>query len=212
MTILKLQNVDDLPNAFQKEHHMAILERETPNAANNFFKQLTQKPFGIFGNVSKDNAKNDIKKVIESSIPKNLQADSFYQSWVLDMAKVCQVFCLTYQTEAIGFWLGSERGCRRYHLDNVKMRLLVTYFGKGTEWLLDEGADREAYKNGAPNNKIVIDKKAIRYVSDWDIAVFRGGPDGVLHRTPDEALTHPSIIMRLDHPAFWEMVLGKNCL
>ena len=38
----------------------------------------------------------------------------------------------------------------------------------------------------------------------WDVAVFRGGKDGLLHRTPDDALNTPSILLRLDHCSYWK--------
>jgi len=38
---------------------------------------------------------------------------------------------------------------------------------------------------------------------------FRGGPKGILHRTPDDALNGASILMRLDREDFWENVSGQ---
>ena len=52
--------------------------------------------------------------------------------------------------------------------------------------------------------KIVKNKSALQFLKPWDIAVFRGGPDGLLHRTPDAALNNPSILMRLDNLSFLE--------
>lgn len=115
-----------------------------------------------------------------------------------DMVKVSQSFCDTQHSNAVGFWLGSERSCRRYHVDNVPLRALVTYAGKGTEYLPDEAANRNAFKDGEPNEKIVRDVAAIRFMNAWDVAVFRGGSKGLLHRTPDAAFFKPSILMRLD--------------
>ena len=33
-------------------------------------------------------------------------------------------------------------------------------------------------------------------LAQWDIAVFHGGPSGLLHRTPDEALEKLSLFMK----------------
>ena len=38
------------------------------------------------------------------------------------------------------------------------------------------------------NEQIIKDKSAIRYINKWDIAIFRGGENGILHRTPNSAL------------------------
>ena len=89
-------------------------------------------------------------------------------------------------------------GSARYHVDNVPYRLLVTYAGKGTEWLPEEASDRGAYARGEPNEKIIKDHSAKQFIEQWDVAIFRGGASGLLHRTPDPALQANSILMRLD--------------
>ena len=102
----------------------------------------------VIGKVFKDASAENIQKILENNISDDLMADPFYMRWILDMAKVCKIFCDTLDSEAVGFSLGTERGCSRYHIDNVPMRLLVTYAGKGTEWLPDEASDRRAFANG----------------------------------------------------------------
>ena len=126
------------------------------------------------------------------------------------MADICQQFSQILKSESVGFCLGTERGCKRYHVDQVPLRLLVTYSGQGTEWLPDEAADRKAFSLGAPNEKILIDKAARQFIEPWHVAIFRGGLDGVLHKTPDSALGEASILMRLDHTEYWDKFLGKD--
>jgi hypothetical protein len=67
-------------------------------------------------------------------------------------------------------------------------------------------ADRTAFESGEPNEHIVKDKSALRHVRQWDVAVFRGFREGILHRTPDEALNGPSILLRLDHSSFLKKI------
>ena len=43
-------------------------------------------------------------------------------------------------------------------------------------------------------------------MGEWDIAIFRGGASGLLHRTPDDALNGHSILMRLDNKVFGSAV------
>ena len=90
------------------------------------------------------------------------------------------------------------------------MRLLVTYAGQGTEWLPDSAAYGLAYASGMSNEAILKDPSARQFMKPWDIAVFRGGPKGLLHRTPDVALNGPSILMRLDHEGFLRAVLREK--
>ena len=84
----------------------------------------------------------------------SLQSDPFFENWLVDMSKVCKIFCSIQSEKRISFWLGSKRGCKRYHIDMVPYRLLVTYAGQGTELLPDDAADRKAFFNGKSNEKI----------------------------------------------------------
>ena len=81
---------------------------------------------------------------MKNIISDNLKADALYENWITDMAEVCKIFCDLEKIDAVSFWLGTKRGCRRYHIDNVPKRLLVTYAGKGTEWIPNDAADRIA--------------------------------------------------------------------
>ena len=41
-------------------------------------------------------------------------------------------------------------------------------------------ANRNAFYLGKPNDKIIKDKSARKFINKWDIAVFRGGKNGIL--------------------------------
>lgn len=207
MSVFRTNSMEALKGFAKRQDQLGIVERNIPEGADDFFQKLMQTPFGIAGKVRKQYAAEDIKDILENEIPETLQSEPFYEQWIEDMADAAQVFCETQKSDAVGFWLGSQRGCRRYHIDNVPLRMLITYAGKGTEWLPDEAADRRSFASGEPNEKIVKDRSALQFMKAWDVAVFRGGPKGLLHRTPDDALNGPSILMRLDHPSFWDNVL-----
>ena len=70
--------------------------------------------------------------------------------WIM-LKMTCLLFCDVEQSEKVHMWLGSKRGCRRYHIDNVPRRLLVTYNGKGTEWLPEQ--------TGTPSQKVSQTRK-----------------------------------------------------
>ena len=193
-----------------EQSQLALVERDALSGSSTFFRKLMQTKFNVIGQVFRASSATDIRFLLEEDIPLKLQSDPFFELWVTDMAKVCNIFCDLVGEDAIGFCLGTERGCRRYHIDNVPMRLLVTYAGQGTEWLPESASDRQAFEGGMSNELILKDPSARQFVRLWDIAVFRGGPKGVLHRTPDSALNGPSILMRLDREDFWNNVLGQS--
>ena len=199
--MLDLTQLADLPREFTPTHQAARLRRSMPPEAEPYFAEVAASSFSVECLVTRNDARADVKRLVKEVLLPRHTATPFFDRWVDDMAQVCEVFCRTLETEATSFFLGTKRGCRRYHVDNVPQRLLVTYFGTGTEWIPNEGADREAYRRGLPNEHILTDPRSTQWMSAWDVAVFRGEPDGLLHRTPDAALTGRSILMRLDHPS-----------
>ena len=59
--------------------------------------------------------------------------------------------------------------------------------------------------------EIIMDKSALESVNTWDIAIFRGGSEGILHRTPDSALNGgSSMLLRLDNSSFLEEINKFN--
>ena len=208
MSIIKAHDLQSLSKLSNCANQLAILERERPAQAEAFFQLLQQTPFRVIGRVTKDNSEIDIRNILQGTIPDILRADPFYDVWVSDMAELTQRFCETLGSQAVGFCLGTKRGCRRYHIDKVPLRCLVTYSGQGTEWIPDEAADRKAFSMGAPNSDIVIDPSKRQFITPWHVAIFQGGEKGLLHRTPDSALDGPSILMRLDHGSYWDDLLA----
>ena len=201
LRIDKMDAIKDFPN---KSDQLAIMNRSMPENASLLFTQLLKISFNITGEIYKETATVNINDLLSYKLPKKIKNNVFYQPWIEDMANLCEMFCITEKSSYISFSISSHRGCRRYHIDNVPLRLLVTYAGQGTEWLPDEFANKRAYANGEPNERIIKDISKKQFVGEWDIALFKGGPEGLLHRTPDSALNKNSILMRLDHARFWK--------
>ena len=208
------QNIDlDNPSNFSAaKSYLTIAEREKPKESDIFFKNLIREPFSASGKVFKQSSVNDIRDILEKNICTNSLDNNFYNYWLNDMAKMCNIFCTILDSNSISFFLGTSRGCSRYHIDNVPMRLLITYFGQGTEWLPSDNADYNAYYRGEGNNKILKNAEKRMYIKSWDVSIFKGGKKGILHRTPDSALKSPSLLMRLDHSSFLDDIEKYNTL
>ena len=206
MTVFEAKDLRDLAAFKHQEGQLAILERQPLGGGDEFFKKLSERPLNVIGIVGKKTCVEEILALLEDEISEDLKSSDFYMQWVIDMAGVCNIFCENLATSTVGFCLATQRACQRYHIDNVPLRLLVTYYGRGTEWVPDTAVDRLAYDSGMPNDKILTNNNARKFLNAWDIAIFRGGPDGLLHRTPDAALNTPSILLRLDHESFWDTV------
>lgn len=194
----------------RSKYHMGVVNRMIPEDAQDFFqKMMVKHPFAeLFGEVRKMFCREDLLFLLDPlKLSTELQSAPFFIKWINDMAKVCETFCDVLNTDSVCFWLGMERGCHRFHVDMVDFRLLVTYAGKGTEWVPIGAADRSAIEKCEANDKIVKDKSLVQHANEWDIYIFRGGPDGVVHRSPYETLEEgQSILMRLDLPSFLDIL------
>ena len=184
MTVFEAKDLQRFGTFKHQEGQLAILERQPLGGGDEFFKKLSERPLNVIGIVGKKLSVEEILALLEDEISEDLKSSDFYMQWVIDMAGVCNIFCETLATSTVGFCLAIQRACQRYHIDNVPLRLLVTYYGKGTEWVPDSAVDRLAYDSGMPNDKILINNNARKFLNAWDIAIFRGGPDGLLHGRP----------------------------
>ena len=43
----------------------------------------------------------------------------------------------------------------------------MTYYGRGTEWVPDTAVDRLAYDSGMPNDKILTNNNARKFLNAW---------------------------------------------
>jgi len=212
MSFVEKIDLDNILNTSKTKSYLTISERNSPIGFNDFFKKIIYKPFNINGKVFKKSSVNDIKDILEEKISVSAKNSIHYNYWINDMAKMSSIFCDIMGSIDISFSLGTSRGCSRYHIDNVPMRLLVTYYGQGTEWLPIDNADYGAYSKGKDNENILKDPKKRMYLKPWHISIFKGGSDGILHRTPDSALKSPSLLMRLDHSTFLNDIEKYNTL
>ncbi len=80
-------------------------------------------------------------------------------------------------------------GCRRFHVDRTRLRLLCTYRGPGTEWLTDAQVDRAAQRSGASNVRIIRFGEQVRFQPFW-VGILKGDAypgnagRGLVHRSP----------------------------
>ncbi len=209
MSLIIAKNISEFKNFSHIDSKLIIYERRAPKGSANFFKNLIDIDFSVNAEISKFEAKKNIKSVLLDVFPFEIKDSIFYETWINDIAHLCKIFSDIQNTNSISMWLGSKRGCKRYHIDNVPQRLLVTYSGEGTEWLPDDAGDKIAYLNGEPNEKILKNSKKKQFVNEWDIAIFKGGSEGLLHRTPESALNKHSILLRLDHAYYWKNVYNN---
>ena len=133
MSLVKTIELKELKNFYKDNSYLSIVERNKPKKAHSFFKKLLSKPFNVQIQIHKEYTLKNIQLVLNKNISKKLINNCFYNIWIEDMANISQVYCYILNTDTICLSLDSSRSCRRYHIDNVPVRLLVTYHGTGTE-------------------------------------------------------------------------------
>jgi len=85
--------------------------------------------------------------------------------------------------------------CRKYHVDWVRLRLLVTYHGVGTEWVGRAAVNRTALTKdwssvSRINREIVPDARAVYRAGAGDVLLLKGETypenrgNGAVHRSP----------------------------
>jgi hypothetical protein len=97
-----------------------------------------------------------------------------------------------------------DDACRKFHTDAYDLRLLCTYFGKGTEWLPDAFVNRDKLVGGT-NDEIVRNWKQVQALHAFDVAILKGEPasrptGGIVHRSPPiERAGEKRFLLRLDY-------------
>lgn len=86
-------------------------------------------------------------------------------------------------------------GCRKFHTDNVTVRLLCTYAGPGTQWVRNEDAVRDNLGRtdvdlDTANRSVLRVADAVRQCNTGDVLLLKGEAFagnhgfGVVHRSP----------------------------
>ena len=204
-----MQNIkkNSIGSFYRDDLYLNIIDRQKPYEADEFFKNLISKPFELNICVKKEKVFEDIKYGLDKQLLKEVQNYDFYNKWIKDISEICLFYYDITKKNSLKLSLKTSRGCKRYHIDNVPLRLLVTYYGKGTEWLPKDVCNYSAYYNGESNENIVKIKNKSNFIKSWSIAVFKGqkfkgSTEAILHRTPEAALNKKSLLMCLDSESF----------
>ncbi|MFM7199357.1 MAG: DUF1826 domain-containing protein [Myxococcota bacterium] len=101
--------------------------------------------------------------------------------------------------------------CRQLHYDYLRLRLIVTYAGPGTEWLSEDGVDRAAlesrWSKAEKANAHIAREGALRQAQTGEVLLLKGAAwpgnsaRGVVHRSPPiQALGLKRLVYKLDTP------------
>lgn len=95
-----------------------------------------------------------------------------------------------------------NNACTKFHTDGDSLRMFVTYYGKGTEWLPEKAVNRKGL--GKRNQLIVKDPEQIQHLKTFDVGILKGqvpgsNAKGIVHRSPEiKSAGEKRIILRVD--------------
>ena len=117
-----------------------------------------------------------------------------------DILQLLRNFCAALGETELRLVLGpvlNDR-CRKFHVDYLRMRMLCTYVGPGTEWVDEPWVRRDVLRTdedgSATNQQIVPDLDKVQRAGTGDVLWIRGREDrlgwrGGVHRSPPVAGT-----------------------
>jgi len=113
--------------------------------------------------------------------------------FIADLQLLSEMLTCLMDCPAVGFRLKrlQQAMCPRFHTDHVALRLLVTYYGSGTEWL-PAGPDAEPRRQPQLPQQLQPSAVALLKGSAW-----QGNAQGAIwHRSP--ASNTPRLLLSLD--------------
>lgn len=131
---------------------------------------------------------------------------------VRDMEQLAALLCQVagVRLARIRFDVVSGVQCPRFHVDNVKARLLCTYQGDGTQWIEEADVDRSKLGAGGGSlcdeaSGLILRPGAVRTLPTFAVALLKGRlwsanqGRGAIHRSPPVArYATPRVMVAID--------------
>ena len=202
-------NLGDTPQAFtaiyQENCNIAIWRQSVPPALVDSLSRAVV-----------DYAFPSLATIVEPEQAKDLILERYsdmtgVEAFADHVALVIDMYCCLFDLNAAGLRLKKLTGamCPKFHVDHVPCRLVVTYCGVATQWLIEDNIDRTKLGIASAGltdeqSGICLDHTMIEQMQAGDVALLKGEKwlnnegRGLVHRSPSAALDSPRIVMTLD--------------
>ncbi|MDK3160818.1 DUF1826 domain-containing protein [Kamptonema cortianum] len=108
-----------------------------------------------------------------------------------DMNSLIRIFASVAQSSLVRVRLESvqDLSCSRFHRDYLKLRMLCTYAGPGTQWVSPDNLREEVFqKSGSSNEEMIRDMTLVKSAGTGHVLLMKGhlhpdGTPGVVHRS-----------------------------
>lgn len=199
------KDVISLADIYQKNCNLAIWKRKPSDDITRYIEQFIDKGSN-FTDVKRVISVNKVKDNIEYLFPDFTGKEYF----IKDLSLIIEMFGYLFELKDVGLRCNviHKTMCPNFHVDRVPCRLILTYYGEGTEYLsnssrfdnidviqqINESEDRqvpkkyESYINQINNNDVALLKGTL-----WD----SNYENAVIHRSPVNHTTS-RMVMTLD--------------
>ena len=146
----------------------------------------------------RDDFRAGLNDIFETSETPRSQGASLL---VEDIAEIATLFADIAGTDLVDIGLGviRDNACWKFHRDHVRLRILTTYLGDGTQYVTGPEAVRAIKEQRDFYG-------AIHHIPRFTVAMFKGTTDvperGIVHRSPPIAGTGQTrLVLTLNEPS-----------
>ena len=134
----------EMSEIFKVKNNISVWQRNLGNSLLESSKNiLSSNPNLEFSKIVKP---DNVEKTLSENIDSSKKSDYLFK----DISKVVNMFCDLFSVDSAWLRLDAVYGpmCPRFHVDNVKCRLVTTYVGPATQWLPNDIVDRSKLGHG----------------------------------------------------------------
>jgi len=187
-----------LTEIFRDEVNLAVWERRLASGCIGFSNRFAREAGGFERFIGIEAGEN-----VEQILPVWALELPGSQAWLADVGEIVEMFRCLFEPAAVGLRLHvlASTMCPRFHTDRVPARLLVTYAGRGTEWLPESLVTRPDQPGPLPDQ--AVSEADIQALPTGAVSLLKGeswvGNEGrgLVHRSPAPG-DSPRLVLGLD--------------
>lgn len=198
-----------LTSIYEQDVNLALWQRENKLVLEEYAKAwISQYPKHTPRSVvAVDNSNNSIDDQLNAMLPELTYQSEFKQ----ELALLIDMFACLFDLSEVGVRLAplTQAMCPKFHVDNIPCRLVTTYGGVGTEWLMEKDVNRNFLgikSNGLLDTEsgVICGDKIIQQVDSQQTVLLKGsgwiGNDeyGLVHRSPNLSDGQSRLLLTLD--------------
>ncbi|WP_434579304.1 DUF1826 domain-containing protein [Pseudomonas sp. Z5-35] len=191
-----------LAQILEDDINLAVWQRQLPAHISDFAAMLVSMNQSVAESMVLDMPDEDTQPALRGLAAgfSDLQG---YEGFVADVAWLVSAFSCLLGARRVGVRLRTldSAMCPRFHVDHVPVRLITTYAGVGSQWLMEGGLDRR--RLGQPDAE-PGDPEVIQQMCSGEVALLKGekwhGNEGfgLVHRSPQPMPGDRRLILSLD--------------